>query len=108
MRPRKWYPILQWGEPVAIAHGLAEARDYTDIPECRGPVGVSFKTRLDAEEWCAWHTYNSSKTRSRSIVLRTPDRPGTRSGDFLPSGAGPAPHGLRYAGLARGTFNNRT
>ena len=66
-RPRRYYPIYQWGQPVAIAHGLAEARDHTDIPECRGPVGVSFKTRLDAEEWCAWHTYSSSDKSPNNV-----------------------------------------
>ena len=67
MRPRKWYPILQWGEPVAIAHGLAEAREHINTDECRGPVGVSFKNRLDAEEWCAWHTYSSSDKSPNNV-----------------------------------------
>ena len=79
-RPRKWYPICERGRAVHIAHGSAEAAAWRDNEWCRGPVGVACRTRLEAEEWCAWHNYRYDAEQA-AITARLRARLGERNDD---------------------------
>lgn len=70
MRPRGYYPICHWGRAIAIAHGKAEALTWHDNQECRGPVGVRCATRLEAEEWCAWHNHEHERREALHAARR--------------------------------------
>ena len=59
---------------MAIAHGLAEARKLTIHNPPQGPVGASFKTHLEAEEWSAWTVYRREQREAKQrLSLKRPN-----------------------------------
>lgn len=56
MRPRAYYAVFNDGRVTAIIKGAMEARKLSPHRAYK-----PFKTRLDAEEYAAWHNHDQQQ-----------------------------------------------